>query len=87
MTPHDLEHLQDALLEAVSELLRGTELGPPEDGLITDAVIICGYRQPTTGHAGQIIVDCCTPWASEGLIQYALRRIEDDPDEESEEEP
>lgn len=72
----ELERLEHALLESLQRLLAGTEWAPPEGGIITDAVIVCGWRE-LNGDSGRVLIDIAPPWSTEGLLLWALRTAEE----------
>jgi hypothetical protein len=76
----DYTRLERALLASLEQLLAPTEWAPPEGGMLTDAVIVCGWREATGGY-GRVYIDACAPWSAEGLLQWALRCSETDEDE------
>lgn len=85
MADDDTLALQRRMLDAVQEVLAGTEWAPPEGGIVTEAVVIVGWADAAGGF-GHGHLRCGSPWGTEGLVHGALREIQyagppDDDDE------
>lgn len=75
------ERLRQKLTDAVASILDGTEFAPPEGGIVIDVVVIAGWRTADDG-SGVTYVGASSSWATEGLLNDALRMHTSDDDEE-----
>lgn len=66
------EELRQKLTDAVADVLEGTEWAPPDSGIVTDVVVIAGWRTAEDG-SGVSYVGASSTWATEGLLHTALR--------------
>lgn len=67
-----LDDLRRRILDAVAEVVAGTEWAPPEGGVLVDGVFVLAFMDQT-GESGWSYVQASSSWATEGLLARALR--------------
>ena len=75
------DELRQKLTDAVASILEGTKFAPPEGGIVIDVVVIAGWRTSDDG-SGVTYIGASSSWATEGLLNDALRMHTSDDDEE-----
>lgn len=65
------EKVRDAVAGAVA----GTSWAPPEGGLIVDCVVFLGFYN-ANGTYGASHLRCGSPWATHGLVEDQLERMD-----------
>lgn len=63
------------MLDAVQQVVAGTEFAPTEAALVTECVVVIGWTDGDSNY-GQSHLRCGSPWGTEGLLVAALREVE-----------
>lgn len=67
--------LQRRMLEAIQQVVGGSDFAPDGAALVTEAVVIMGWVD-SDGDCGTSHLRCGTTWGTEGLVVQCLRRME-----------
>jgi hypothetical protein len=67
----EFENIKRKLLDAISEVLAGTEFAPPE-GVITEAVVCCLWMEPNGTMGPSIFPATNHLWSTYGILKDAV---------------
>jgi hypothetical protein len=74
----EFARLRDQLLDAVSDIVQGTQWGPPADdpAVLSEVVVVMGWTKPEAGRYSMSFIRSGSTWSSKGLVGEALELME-----------